>query len=62
MSSTDTTKLDFFLTVSLPYELWMLDETFKRLNEPLTDQVIANALIESFCIHARQLIDFFENR
>ena len=24
--------------------------------------MIANALIESFCIHARQLIDFFENR
>lgn len=46
----------------LPYELWMLRETFARLSSPPADAVLCNALIESFCIHARQLIEFFENK
>lgn len=46
----------------LPYEIHMLQATHKRLLGVLSDQVVANALIESFCIHARQLIEFFENK
>lgn len=46
----------------LPYELWMLEETFTRLNQSKTDVVLTNALIEAFCIHARQLLEFFENK
>ena len=48
----------------LKYELWMLAETFSRLKNldpgaPSIEPVLANALIESFCIHARSLIEFF---
>jgi hypothetical protein len=46
----------------LLYEIWMLLETHKRLESPVSDVVIGNALIESFCIHARALIDFFNDR
>jgi hypothetical protein len=47
------------------YEVWMLTETYRRLaTQRLEDQdrVLANAMIESFCIHARILIDFFYGR
>lgn len=37
----------------------MLGETYSRLRQPQTDQVVVNALIESFCIHARLLLEFF---
>lgn len=43
----------------LPYELIMLRGTFDQL---VTHTVETNALIESFCIHARQLLDFFEDK
>lgn len=46
----------------LPYELWMLRETYARLKSPPADDVLRNALIEAFCIHARQLLEFFENK
>lgn len=45
------------------YEIWMLGETYKLLDlraVPLSDVVIGNALIESFCTHARLLIEFFD--
>lgn len=45
----------------LIYEIWMLLHTDEALKAPLST-VTQNALIESFCIHARQLLDFFENR
>lgn len=44
------------------YELWMLRETRRRLNrlEMTEDNLsLRNALIESFAIHARCLIQFF---
>jgi hypothetical protein len=44
------------------YEIWMLGETYKLLNlskVPISE-VVGNALIESFCVHARVLIEFFE--
>ncbi|WP_282949535.1 MULTISPECIES: hypothetical protein [unclassified Sphingopyxis] len=46
----------------LPYELWMLRETDARLKSPPEDYVLRNALIEAFCIHARQLLEFFDNK
>lgn len=46
----------------LPYELWMLRETYARLKSPPADDVLRNALIEAFCIHARQLLEFFDNK
>jgi len=47
----------------LPYEIDMLRSTYHRLaNLPNIDTDIRNALIESFCVHARALLDFFSNR
>src|SRR5262245_16629784 len=55
----------------LVYEGWMLIETRRRLlgatdemvrNVVRTDTVVRNALIESFCVHARNLIRFFRDR
>jgi hypothetical protein len=40
----------------LNYEIWMLEETNKKRH---VDEVIKNALIESFCVHARSLFEFF---
>jgi hypothetical protein len=40
----------------LDYEIWMLDETSRR---HYVDEVVNNALIESFCLHARNLFEFF---
>lgn len=47
----------------LYYEIWMLNETYKLLDLPTTaisNTVVGNALIESFCCHARILIEFFK--
>ncbi|NVD26377.1 hypothetical protein HUO14_00500 [Parasphingorhabdus flavimaris] len=46
----------------LPYEFWMLRQTYEKLRSPPADMVLRNALIESFCIHARLLLEFFENK
>ena len=46
----------------LPYELWMLRQTYEKLGSPPAHKVLSNALIESFCIHARLLLEFFENK
>jgi hypothetical protein len=40
----------------LDYEIWMLEQTYTRLRD---DEVIKNAIIESFCVHARNLLEFF---
>ncbi len=55
----------------LPYEIGMLRESFRRwvqfaqtIKGPLTpDQAFTrNSLIETFCVHARALLDFFSDR
>ena len=56
----------------LPYEIDMLRGTFQLLKEidatggvaetDLAKQLFRNAFIESFCVHARSLLDFFSNR
>jgi len=49
----------------LSYEIWMLCETYeltcKLKEEPETDEerIDANMKIESFCVHARNLYEFF---
>ena len=43
----------------LRYEYEMLEYSFERLTEPGLDRNYNNAMTESFCIHARNLIDFF---
>jgi hypothetical protein len=50
------------LTEHLVYRLNMLNRTFSLLEGGLQgqDQTLINALIESFCINARHLIEFFK--
>jgi hypothetical protein len=47
------------LCVHLPYEIEMLRFAYAMLQQPYHGRVMANSLIECFCIHARNLIDFF---
>jgi len=63
MAKPTATQLHEILREHLPYELDMLQFTFERLlwNDIVQDD-LRNALIESFCIHARSLIDFFNNK
>ena len=56
-----TIDLDELLHVHVRYELDMLFATFEQLRTPVPNVVVGNALIESFCMHARALIDFFDN-
>jgi hypothetical protein len=60
MSRTGTREdREKMLCKHLPYEIEMLRFAHKMLQEPHHDKMIANSLIECFCIHARNLIDFF---
>jgi hypothetical protein len=43
----------------LVYEINMFRHAYNFLRVPAWSQEMANALIESFCVHARNLIDFF---
>lgn len=61
MATPDATDQEI-LGHHLPYEFSMLQGTFVVLAKDEHDTIITNALIESFCIHARLLIDFFNNR
>ena len=48
------------LVKHLFYKVWMLGSTLKKLKAAeFPDRKTANALIESFCIHARNLNEFF---
>jgi hypothetical protein len=44
----------------LPYEMLMLYFTHDSLRRPV-HTLAANSFIESFCVHARNLLDFFHN-
>ena len=50
--------LDEVLSKHLQYEIHMLGFTYGALRQPV-EKSTGYALIESFCIHARNLIDFF---
>jgi hypothetical protein len=49
-------------TDHIMYEIKMLQMTYGLLGVPWYSGWVGNALIESFCVHARALIDFFEKR
>jgi hypothetical protein len=46
----------------LTYEIEMLFATQQRLQQGESDRIVRNALIESFCVHARNLIDFLRGK
>jgi len=46
-------------TEDLPYEIKMLRYGYKRLQSGLDGQAEINVFIECFCVHARNLLDFF---
>jgi hypothetical protein len=50
---------DKIISEMLPYEIDMLRHSYRRLQSPLHDQADVNAFIECFCVHARNLLDFF---
>ncbi len=63
--------LDDIIDQHLPYEIDMLRSTYRRLaalsnippdKETHAEQVTRHALVESFCTHARSLMDFFANQ
>lgn len=46
----------------IPYEADMLNGTYELLQTGVKDTVTRNAIIESYCIHCRALIDFMKNK
>jgi hypothetical protein len=63
------TPIERLLRRHLPYELDMLEHTFRLLHSSddhaqnlRKDIVVANALLESFWTHARNLIEFFNKK
>lgn len=53
---------DEFLGEHLFYEVQMLQGTYLELQKAGYNHIVTNALIEAFCIHARQLVEFFNNK
>jgi hypothetical protein len=61
LSSQQTSGEEFF-TDHLPYEINMLRVSFALLSTGVMGPALTNVLIESFCVHARNLIEFFKNK
>ena len=61
MANPDKKILEF-VREHLPYEIDMLRSTYLTLYQGGVDWAIRNALIESFCIHARNLLEFFSKK
>lgn len=61
MSGVSEAKLKEVVEHHLPYEVDMLFATFVKLDHGIADTHTRNATIESFCIHARNLIEFLES-
>ena len=55
-------KLREIIKQHLTYEIEMLFATQAKLQAGEPDRNVRNALIESFCIHARNLIDFLRGK
>src|SRR6266478_3100960 len=63
MPSPSPSDDELLLKCHFVYELTMLRDTYQRCPKEgtiINDDIIRNALIESFCVHARNLIEFFE--
>lgn len=50
-----------FLRRFLRYEMEMLSNTYAILANPPNNQLLVNVFIESFCVHARNIIEFVMN-
>jgi hypothetical protein len=61
MSGAKEAKLKEVVEHHLPHEIDMLFGLFMRLSEGITDIHLRNAAMGSFCIHARNLIEFLES-
>lgn len=59
---TVTPEQKIVLEDALPHELEMLQGSYIRLISPPSDPIVENALIECFCLHARQLLEFLNNK
>ncbi len=57
--SNSERNLQEFLGDHLPYEINMLRSTFTCLSLGVFTGALQNALIESYAIHARNLLEFF---
>jgi hypothetical protein len=57
-----STSPDEFFTEHLPYEISMMRGSIEVLSTPLLGTFATNAFIETFCLHARNLIEFFRNK
>jgi hypothetical protein len=63
VSPAPATPDELLLRCHFVYEVEMLWGTYQRFIENYPrDQVIRNALIESFCLHARNLIEFLQTK
>jgi hypothetical protein len=60
MAVSDDQKADI-MKEHLPYEVWMLNVSYESLCRG-PDQLTKNVLIASFCIYARNVIDFFTEK
>jgi hypothetical protein len=56
------TSPDEFFTEHLPYEIGMVRDSMNALITPQLPEFEKNAFIETFCLHARNLIEFFKNK
>jgi hypothetical protein len=54
-------KLQNFSKEHLFYDIWMLYEVTFKLSLSISDGIIANAMVESFVIHATLILDFLFN-
>jgi len=62
MAKPKTPELEEFFGEHLPYEINMFRASYLLLGTGLLGAVLNNALIESFCVHARNLIEFFKTK
>jgi hypothetical protein len=68
MPSSPPSPDELLLRCHFVYEIKMLQETYRRCWEEVSDdaedekKILNNALIESFCVHARNLIEFFQDK
>jgi hypothetical protein len=53
---------DKIISEMLPYEIDLLRYAYRRLQSASHGQSTLNVLIECFCLHARNLLEFFSGR
>jgi hypothetical protein len=56
------TSLDEFFAEHLPYEIWMMRDSLQAVARIGLSEFEKNAFIETFCLHARNLVEFFKRQ